>query len=217
MRVWLPDRAGALGQVASGIGSVGGEIVGIDILERGAGRAIDELAVELPEGCTAAHLLAGIRSVDGVDIEDLRRVDGITHDPRADALETAAIIVGATDRAGLLESVVVHGRRVLGGEWAAVLRIGDGEVLATDGEAPGSVWLRAFVAGSRSSAQVASGASGPEDIVWSPLPGAGLALVVGRSSTPYRARERREVAALARIADTRLVDFSRRAHPSSRP
>ena len=45
VRVWLPDRPGALGQVASRIGAVRGDVVGIDILERGAGRAIDELAV----------------------------------------------------------------------------------------------------------------------------------------------------------------------------
>ena len=48
MRVWLPDRPGALGAVASRIGAVRGDLVGVDILERGAGRAIDELVVELP-------------------------------------------------------------------------------------------------------------------------------------------------------------------------
>ena len=50
VRMWLPDRPGALGQVASRIGAVRGEIVGIDILERGAGRAIDELVVEQGAG-----------------------------------------------------------------------------------------------------------------------------------------------------------------------
>ena len=49
VRMWLPDRPGALGQVASRIGAVRGEIVGIEILERGAGRAIDELVVDLPD------------------------------------------------------------------------------------------------------------------------------------------------------------------------
>ena len=40
VRVWLPDRPGALGQVASRIGAVRGDVVGIEILQRGAGRAI---------------------------------------------------------------------------------------------------------------------------------------------------------------------------------
>ena len=174
MRVWLPDRPGALGEVA-----------------------------------------AGIRSVPGVDIEDLRVLDGVAHDPRADALEAAAVIVGARDRTTLLDSVVTHGRRVLGGEWAAVLRMADGELLAGDGEVPLARWLVAFVEGSRTSARVSSGATGPDDVVWAPLPGTGMALVVGRAGAPFRARERRQVSALARIVDTRLIDLSRRLHPSA--
>ena len=34
VRVWLPDRPGALGLVASRIGAIGGDIVGVDVLER---------------------------------------------------------------------------------------------------------------------------------------------------------------------------------------
>ena len=46
VRVWVPDRPGALGQVASRIGAVRGDVVGIDILERGAGRAVARRVVE---------------------------------------------------------------------------------------------------------------------------------------------------------------------------
>ena len=215
MRLWLPDRPGALGQVASRIGAVRGEIVGIDILERGGGRAIDELAVQIPDPDLVDLLISEIRAVDGVAVEEIRPVDGLNHDPRADALETAAILVGARGRAELLESVVTHGRRVLGGAWAAVVGIDDDELLAVDGAAPPAAWLAAFVAGSRASATMAvSGERGPDDVVWAPLPATALALVVGRVGSGFRARERRQVAALARIADTRLVDFSRRSHPS---
>ena len=45
-----------------------------------------------------------------------------------------------------------------------------------------------------------------------------LALVLGRNGTAYRARERRQVAALARIVDTRLREIIRYSsflnHPS---
>ncbi len=98
MRMWLPDRPGALGQVASRIGAVRGEIVGIDILERGAGRAIDELVVELPDGALTDLLVHEVEQVDGVDVEEVRPVADALHDPRLDALETAAMLVGATDR-----------------------------------------------------------------------------------------------------------------------
>jgi hypothetical protein len=218
VRMWLPDRPGALGQVASRIGAVRGEIVGIDILERGAGRAIDELVVELPDGSLQELLVAEIQQVDGVDVEEIRPVADALHDPRLDALETAAILVGATDRAELVQAVVVHARRAVGAEWSAVVSLDDGEILAEEGPVPSAAWLEAFVEGSRSSARVASGETGPDDVVWSPLPSAGLALVVGRTGVAYRARERRQVAALSRIVDTRLREILRFSslmnHPS---
>lgn len=218
VRMWLPDRPGALGQVASRIGAVRGEIVGIDILERGAGRAIDELVVDLPDASLKDLLVQEIQQVDGVDVEEVRPVADALHDPRLDALETVAILVGATERTELVEAVVVHARRAVGAEWSAVVALDDGTVMAEEGPAPAAAWLVAFVEGSRSSARVVSGEAGPDDVVWSPLPAAGLALVVGRGGVAYRARERRQVAALARIVDTRLREIIRYTslvnHPS---
>ena len=46
IRVWLPDRPGALGLVASRIGAMRGDIVGIDVLETGEGVAVDEFSAE---------------------------------------------------------------------------------------------------------------------------------------------------------------------------
>lgn len=218
LRIWLPDRPGALGQVASRIGAVRGEIVGIDILERGAGRAIDELAVELPDGSLTDLLVAEVQQVDGVDVEEIRPVADALHDPRLDALETAAILVGAQDADELAEATVVHARRVIGAAWAAMVNLDQGEVVAEAGEIPPVPWLLAFVAGSQASARVTAGESGADDLVWSPLPASGLALVLGRDGHAFRARERRQVAALARIADTRAAELSRfrsrLSHPS---
>ena len=218
VRMWLPDRPGALGQVASRIGAVRGEIVGIDILERGAGRAIDELVVELPDGSLQELLVQEIQQVDGVDVEEVRPVTDSLHDPRLDALETVAMLVGANDRDELVQAVVEHARRCVGAEWSAIVQLDDGVVLAQEGPVPEASWLVAFVEGSRSSARVVAGECGPDDVVWSPLPSVGLALVVGRDGTAYRARERRQVAALARIVDTRLREIIRFSsllnHPS---
>jgi hypothetical protein len=217
VRLWLPDRPGALGQVASRIGAVRGEIVGIDILERGAGRAIDELVVELPDPSLHGLLVQEIQQVDGVDVEHVRPVADALHDPRLDALETAAHLVGATDRDELIGAVVEHARRAVGAEWSAVVHLDGGAVLAAEGPAPPAAWLAAFVEGSRASLRVASGVTGPDDVVWSPLPSANLALVIGRAGTAYRARERRQVAALARIVDTRLRELVRHTARSSHP
>ena len=219
VRVWLPDRPGALGQVASRIGSVGGDVVGIDILERGAGRAIDELAVELPDAELVPLLVREVNQVDGVDVEDVRPAVDALHDPRLDALETAAQLVGAATTDELLGSLCTLGARTIGAEWAVVVDAEATEVLATGGpsSAPAAAWLSAFVAGSRSSATVA-GETGPDDVVWAPLPGTGVALVLGRNGTAFRARERRQAAALARIVDTRFRELAavvaRAAHPA---
>lgn len=216
VRCWLPDRPGALGAVASRIGAVRGSVVGIEILETGGGRAVDELVVQLPDAALLDLLLSEIGEVDGVDVEDVRPVADALHDPRLDALETAAQLVGATDAVALVAALAEHARRGVGAAWAAVVDLGDGRVPAADGPAPRSEWLAAFVAGSRTAGDEGT----PADVAWAPLPGSGLAVVLGRDGQAFRARERHQLAALARIADTRLRELravvSLLSHPSCR-
>ena len=223
IRMWLPDRPGALGQVASRIGALRGDVVGIDILERENGQAVDELVVELPSPGLVDLLVAEVRQVDGVSVEEVRPVADARHDPRLDALEAAAQLVGAADVDELLEAVVGHAGRVVGAAWVAVTHldaeVGEGTLVASD-DAPSGAWLEAFLVGSRAAEGVGGGrsrGSGAGDVVWAPLPHSGLALVLGREGMPYRARERRQVAALARVVDTRLRELRRarsRTHPS---
>lgn len=218
VRVWMPDRPGALGQVASRIGSVGGDVIGIDILERGGGRAIDELVVQLPDDSLIGLLIEEIQAVDGADVEDVRPAALALRDPRLAALETAAMLVGAVDADELGELLVEHAVLDFAADWAAVVDLAEPEVRAGMGPVPPAAWLEAFVEGSRSSARVVSGESGPDDVAWAPLASARLSLVLGRSGRPMRARERRQIAALARIADTRwtevVVRDSCNRHPS---
>lgn len=219
VRVWLPDRPGALGAVASRIGAVRGDVIGIDILETGEGIAVDELVVRLPQGSLVDLLIAEIQEVDGVTVEDVKPADATGRDPRLDALETAAMICGADTMDELLRALVVHGGRTLGAEWAAVVDLGSGEVRATAGSTPTEAWLSAFVTGARAGGDDQT--TGGADVAWAPLPGVDLALVAGRSGTPFRAKERRQVAALARVAGTRAREVGRarsmRAHPSVTP
>lgn len=201
VRVWLPDRPGALGAVASRIGAVRGDVVGIDILERGAGRAIDELVVELPDASLVGLLVAEIDQVDGVDVEDVRPAPEHLHDPRLDALETAAALVTAGSPSALLDVLAARAGLDFEAEWSAIVNVDDRLLLASDGAPPPPAWLIAFVSGSRSSAAVTAGECGPDDIAWAGLAGGRLALVLGRCGRPFRARERRQLGALARIAD----------------
>ena len=218
VRVWMPDRPGALGQVASRIGAVRGDVVGIDILERGAGQAIDELIVELPDESLLDLLLTEIAAVDGVDVEDVRPAAESLRDPHLAALESAAMLVAATSVEDLLEMLVQHVHLDFNAEWVAVVDPEKCQVREDQGPVPPAAWLEAFIAGSRSSATVVAHEAGPDDVAWAPLPSSGLSLVLGRGGRPLRSRERRQVAALARIADTRCVelvaDRSRGHHPS---
>jgi hypothetical protein len=221
LRLWLPDRPGALGAVASRVGAVGGDVVGIDILDRGAGRAIGELAVELPDAGLVDLPLDEVQQVDGVDVEDIRLVADALHDPRLDALETAAMLVGASTATEAIEALCAHAARSVGANWAAVLGLESGTTVASEGAAPDAAWLLAFVEGSQSSARV-NGDAQPDvgDVAWSPMPAAGMALVLGRDGQAFRARERRQAAALARIVDTRFRELkmaeARQLHPASR-
>jgi hypothetical protein len=224
VRVWLPDRPGALGAVASRIGAVRGDLVGIDILERGAGRVIDELVVELPD-CTDGNdaamldlLLSEMHQVDGVDVENVRPSVDALADPRVDALETAALLVGENSIDGLLDTVALHAGHALDAEWTVVLDLASSAPRVAVGDPPPAAWVGAFVAGSRSVARVAAGECGPDDVAWAAMAGADLALVLGRRGRPFRARERRQLDALCRITEHRYTELALRAskglHPS---
>jgi ACT domain-containing protein len=75
VRIALPDRPGALGLVASRIGAVGGDIVAINILERGEGDAVDEFVIELAGDELVDLLRSEIHEVDGAKVLDLRPAD----------------------------------------------------------------------------------------------------------------------------------------------
>jgi hypothetical protein len=219
LRVWVPDRPGALGAVASRIGAVGGDLVGIDILERGGGRAIDELVIELPDEDRVPLLISEVGEVDGVDVEQLRPVVEPLHDARLDALETAAVLVEQLSVDDLLGALAEHACRDFDAEWTAVIDLDAPLPLASTGHAPPAAWLGAFVHGSRLSAKVNAGECGPDEVAWASLGTAGIEVVIGRRGRPFRARERRQLAALARIADSRWMELvtrsSRIAHPST--
>jgi hypothetical protein len=219
VRVWVPDRPGALGSVASRIGAVRGDLVGIDILERGAGRAIDELVVELPSDSLVGLLVSEVSEVDGVDVEDVRRVNDALADPRLDALETAASLVSQIAVEPLLRSLAHSSVRDFQSDWASIVEPDLPDHVVSVGPAPPGPWLRAFLAGSRASVAPRPGGSAPDDVAWADMDAAGLVLILGRQGRPFRVRERRQLTALARIVDNRWAELTARAgrmvHPSA--
>jgi len=208
VRVWLPDRPGALGQVASRIGAVRGDVLGIEILETGAGRVIDELVVDLDVASSVDLLIAEVGAVDGVSVEHVRTIDGDRVDPDLVALAVGAELAESAAEARL--SVLCAGvARVADAAWSVAVR--DATIVEAVGETPAPTWLTAFLEGAQ---HLNGGNDGdaarlsdhsPSDIVWAHLRRSGVSLAAGRSDRPVHDRERTRVALLARLADA-LID-----------
>jgi hypothetical protein len=72
VRVLLPDKPGSLGAVATALGNAGADILGVNVVERSNGNAVDDLAVELPPGRPPDVLITAAESVPGVQVESVR-------------------------------------------------------------------------------------------------------------------------------------------------
>ena len=77
IRVQLPDVPGTLGAVATALGSIGADILSVDVVERGSGVAIDDLVVELPKGRLPDVLITAAESVAGVEVDAVRPYAGV--------------------------------------------------------------------------------------------------------------------------------------------
>jgi hypothetical protein len=76
VRVSLPDRPGSLGQVARTLGVAGADIVQVMVLERVAGRAVDDLTVSWPGAAPLDRLSSGLAAIGGVRVVGLWRAVG---------------------------------------------------------------------------------------------------------------------------------------------
>ncbi len=107
MRIWLPDAPGVLGLVAAEIGAVGGNVVGLEVLERGSGVAIDEIVVELTESPGAIDAVCrGIRNVPGAGVEDVRQLATLGEDREETVLGAATAILGAATPTAALNALL---------------------------------------------------------------------------------------------------------------
>jgi len=209
IRVQLPDRPGALGAVASRIGSVGGDVVSIDILQRDNGVVVDELGV----GLAGDHLLGLLRDeileVDGVSIEALRPVGGALPDRHAELLDIATELFTQTSSDALLDHLASRVQRSLVADFAAIVDADTTRVTSKHGDAPDDDEVRAMAlwAVAPTSAPVGADMTGGDGVDPSPgvaaaeLVRAGVVLVVGRSTPVFRTRERQWIAIMAELAD----------------
>src|SRR3978361_819763 len=76
LRLVLPDRPGALGAVATALGTVGAGILSVDVIERSPGSAPDDFVGELPPDKLADSLVSAAATVEGVHVESIRPYAG---------------------------------------------------------------------------------------------------------------------------------------------
>src|SRR6187200_3139819 len=72
LRFQLEDRPGSLGSLAVALGSVGADILSLDVVERGTGYAVDDLVVDLPPGAMPDLLIPAAEQIKGVYVDTIR-------------------------------------------------------------------------------------------------------------------------------------------------
>ncbi len=202
VRVWLPDRPGALGLVASRIGSVRGDVLAIEILEVGGGRVIDELVVALPDRSLVDLMMNEVHAIDGVSVEHVREIGGGHADASVLSLSAAAELAESEpiERVAVFLDGVV---RLTEATWAMLAC--DGQVIGSVGEVPSAEWVTSLLAGSRHLGDPHATSS---DMFWSDLPMSSMWIAAGREGRTVHDRERVRLDLFARIADALLAEVS---------
>lgn len=213
LRVQLPDRPGALGALATAIGTTGADILSVDVVERGSGIAIDDLVVELPSGRLPDVLITAAESVEGVEVDAVRPYAGVLDTHRE--LELVEEVAADPDHG--LEIFTEGVPKIIRAGWAVVLiRTGDEpHRLASSTAAPETLAVRLPWWPLRS-ATVLDGEESwvPEpwrelatELAATPLGGAHRVLLVGRPGGPmFRAAEVARLAHLTGIVSVVLRD-----------
>lgn len=135
LRIELPDRPGSLGAVATALGTVGADILAMDIVERLEGRAVDDLVVDMPRDKSPDVLITAAESVPGVRVETVRPDPGIADAHRE--WELVEALAAEPERA--YQTLAELLPDVLRAGWAAVVSTrpdGSVELLAGGGGVP---------------------------------------------------------------------------------
>lgn len=124
LRVQLIDRPGSLGSLAVALGSVGADILSLDVVERLSGCAIDDLVVDLPPGSMPDMLITAAEALHGVRVDSIRPHTGLLEAHRE--LELIDHVAAGGDRQAKLVVLATEAPRVLRVGWCTVMGLNEG-------------------------------------------------------------------------------------------
>jgi hypothetical protein len=204
MRIWLPDAPGVLGAVAAEIGAVQGNVIGLEVLEREAGVAIDEFVVELPDQPGAVDAVCkGIRNIPGAGVEEVRQLAAVAEDREDTVLNAAAAILQAATPTAAMNALSGQLMSLYDLTWLGVADLGTQAFVEVHGEVPTIAWVTAFVQGSHSGADPSNDTTG-SGVFGEAIPETSFTICGGRPA-PIRRRERHGISMLV-LVTARFVD-----------
>jgi len=189
VRVALPDRPGSLARITRVLGAAGADITQVVVLDRGAGRAVDDFTVFCPDEMSKQTLREHLESMADVTVEGVwstREAPGTYPE-----LEVLKYITTAGDRAltTLVDSLPV----LFSADWAATTA--EHGVVYASWRAPERLVLPEPPSGRPAAVTFEGGLH----VIQAPLPPLALTLVLARSEGP--AFHRIEVHRLTRILE----------------
>lgn len=213
LRIALDDRPGSLAAIATALGSIGANIVELDVLERSLDHAIDQLVVPAP-GRTGPEVRAAVAGVPGATVEILRPTRRHAGLPPLGL----AVRLARADADDVLRTLADGAVVTFEATWAAVVRDRrpQVEVLAGSAGTPSLVGVETPWLPLRDVRRIPQGpwtpagwlrADEPLSLAAAPLRSSGEALVVCRPYGPRFAQ--RELADLAMLADLAVAELTR--------
>lgn len=183
VRIKLPDQPGSLGAVATAIGSLGGDIEAIEIVERGPGYAIDHFLLELPAGTPTDAIVSASAELAGAEVLWVSRYPsnwGIASD-------IATLEQMAEDPENAVSILVTAAPVLFHSQWALAMDA-ETNILAMSELSPviPEAIARQLQVTEQARAELARDwlpGWGETTVLASPLPGGGV-LVLGRSGGP---------------------------------
>ncbi|GAB3966865.1 hypothetical protein GCM10029978_032960 [Actinoallomurus acanthiterrae] len=196
VRLRLPDRPGSLGTVARTLGAAGADIVQVVVLERSAGRAVDDITVSWPQNVSLDVLWDALATVRGLE------VDGVWRTNEAPGVFSDVEVVGqmAANPPNGVIALVEAVPKIFGGDWAVMLGR-DGLVVHASWQAPEPLTLPVVPA---SGARAFTGEDGVR-YAFIPVGRSGQALLLARvAAPPFHQTEIERLIQLATAAEAVL-------------